>query len=97
MADTYDWDPSRSLAPLRPYLARIAHDVAVRRARGEADEAAIIAAVEETLLAQGYGADQAKETAARLASQHGAMLRAYAAEHDRMLANDRAQGFHVNH
>lgn len=97
MAEPYDWNPSRSLAPLRPHLARIAHDVAVRRARGEDDEQAVTAAIEETLLAEGQDAAAAKQAAVRLAAQHGAMILAYAAEHDRMLANDRAQGFHVNH
>ncbi len=83
------------MTSLRPHLGRIAHDVAVRIAAGESDEAAIVSAIEETLLAQGYGADQAREAAERLASRHGAMIRAYAEEHDRVLANDRAQGYHV--
>ncbi|MEJ2187085.1 MAG: hypothetical protein P8Z36_14310 [Gemmatimonadota bacterium] len=90
-----DWLPNRALAPLAPYLSRIAHDVSVRRASGEQADNAIIAAIQETLVVQGADPQEATETARQLATRYRETILRYADEHDRVLLQDRNMGFHV--
>ncbi len=92
-----DWLPTRDLAPLMPYLARIAHDVSVRRSSGETTDNAIVAAIQETLVVQGTDPAQANESARQLAARYRDIILRYADEHDRVLLQDRNMGFHVNH
>ncbi|MEJ2215597.1 MAG: hypothetical protein P8099_03165 [Gemmatimonadota bacterium] len=92
-----DWLPNRALAPLAPYLARIAHDVSVRRASGDEADAAVVAAIQETLVVQGADPQEAAETARQLAVRYRDIILRYADEHDRVLLQDRNMGFHVNH
>jgi len=92
-----DWLPNRALAPLTPYLSRIAHDVSVRRTSGEEADAAIIAAIQETLVVQGAKPQEASDTARQLAVRYRDVILRYADEHDRVLLQDRNMGYHVNH
>lgn len=92
-----DWLPNRGLAHLAPYLSRIAHDVSVRRAAGEATDKAIAAAIQDTLVIQGTDPQDAADAARELAALYGDTILRYANEHDRVLLQDRNMGFHVNH
>jgi hypothetical protein len=92
-----DWLPNRGLAHLAPYLSRIAHDVSVRRASGEATDNAIAAAIQETLVVQGTDPQEAADTARQLTALYRDTILRYADEHDRVLLQDRNMGYHVNH